>query len=195
MSLLSFLENSKNVGDGPVPTPGGASSGAVGVIIGIQLSLFSFSILFLTYILKKLKQNSKSKTNQEPLLSDQNTNVKEKLDENEKTPNESNNEGGVQNNIEIHEKKWYDFEFTELEYTQILIIFWFSNSVILTIGGKIVLLISFTSYAIMHIIYMIFEYKEIYPQCRMYMKLVNCFLLVIVTLAAIIEAFIGLKNV
>lgn len=52
MSLLSFLENSKNVGDGPVPTPGGASSGAVGVIIGIQLSLFSFSILFLTYILK-----------------------------------------------------------------------------------------------------------------------------------------------
>lgn len=182
---LSLMENSKIVGDG-------ATTSAVGVIISIQLSLFSFSILFLAYILKKLKQNSKSKTNQEPLLSDQN---KEKLDENEKTTNESNNEGGVQNNVELNEKKWYDFEFSDLEYTQMLIIFWFSNSCIVTIGGKIVLLISFTIFAIIHIIYMIFAYKEIYPDCRMYMKLVNLFLLIIVTLAAIIEAFINLKYV
>ena len=72
MSNFNTYENTK-LNDGPIPTPGGG--GSAGIIAGgnIVLILFTFTFIVLNFILRRLKI-SKPKINQEPLLSDSNSN-------------------------------------------------------------------------------------------------------------------------
>lgn len=186
MSNFNTYENTK-LNDGPIPTPGGG--GSAGIIAGgnIVLILFTFTFIVLNFILRRLKI-SKPKINQEPLLSDSNSNNDKDHEKNVSA--EHTNEGTRNENSQENkdERKWYETEFTEIEHIQFLVLFWFSNTCLFDVGGKVVLIISFTIYSINTILHIIFEYKSLYQSCRYYMNIANLVLVVTIGMAGIIEA-------